>query len=201
MDFDSIPPGVDFREHIHQTIQRSNLVIVVIGPGWLGEQADGPRRIDDPNDFVHLEIAYALKAQIPVIPILVNNTLMPKPEKLPSDIQGLAFRNALPLDAGIDFHQHVDRLIAGIGKLAQGARKRRSSIADSVRPELHRAPDTPETRVGSVEPRKKRWQGTNVWAGLAAILLAATAAMMTRYFAAFCAKPCERERVGVRSVA
>jgi hypothetical protein len=143
-----------FRQHIHQTIQRSNLVIVVIGPGWLGEQADGPRRIDDPSDFVHLEIAYALKAQIPVIPILVNNTLMPKPEKLPSDIQGLAFRNALPLDAGIDFHQHVDRLIAGIGKLAQGARKPRSSIADSVRPELQRAPDTPETRVASVEPRK-----------------------------------------------
>ena len=185
MDFDSIPPGADFRQHIHQTIQRSNLVIVVIGPGWLGEQADGPRRIDDPNDFVHLEIAYALKAQIPVIPILVNNTLMPKPEKLPSDIQGLAFRNALPLDAGIDFHQHVDRLIAGIGKLAQDARKRRNSIADSVRPEVHRAPDTPETSVGSVEPRRKRWQGTNAWAVLAAILLAATAAMMTWYFAAY----------------
>src|SRR2546426_11660871 len=73
MDFDSIPPGVDFREHIHHTIQRSNLVIAVIGAGWLGEQAAGSRRIDDPSDFVHLEIAYALKAQIPIIPVLVNN--------------------------------------------------------------------------------------------------------------------------------
>jgi hypothetical protein len=33
----------------------------------------------NPNDFVHLEIAYALKAQIPIIPVLVNNTQMPKP--------------------------------------------------------------------------------------------------------------------------
>jgi len=182
MDFDSIPPGVDVREHIHQTIQRSNLVIVVIGPGWLGEQADGPRRIDDPNDFMHLEIAYALKAQIPIIPVLVNNTQMPKPEKLPSAIQGLAFRNALPLDAGIDFHQHVDRLIAGIAKLAQSARKRRALIADSDRSELHRAPDTPQSRVGNMEPRKKRWLRSSVWAGVAVILLTAAAAMVTWYF-------------------
>jgi len=185
MDFDSIPPGVDFREHIHQTIQRSNLVIVVIGPGWLGEQADGPRRIDDPNDFVHLEIAYALKAQIPIIPVLVNNTQMPKPEKLPSAIRGLAFRNALPLDAGIDFHQHVDRLIAGIGKLAQRVRKRRGLIADSDRPELRYAPDMPRTRLGNVEPRKKRWLGLSVWAGVTVILLTAAAAMVTWYFVGY----------------
>jgi TIR domain-containing protein len=184
MDFDSIPPGVDFREHIHQTIQRSNLVIVVIGSGWLGEQGEGPRRIDDANDFVHLEIAYALKAQIPIIPVLVNNTQMPKPEKLPSDIQGLAFRNALPLDAGIDFHQHVDRLIAGIGKLAQGVRKRRGLVAASDEPKLHRAPDSPESRVSNVEPGKKRWQGSNVWTAVAVILLTAAAAMLTWHFAA-----------------
>jgi TIR domain len=184
MDFDSIPPGVDFREHIHQTIQRSNLVIAVIGPEWLGEQADGPRRIDDPNDFVHLEIAYALKAQIPVIPVLVNNTQMPKPERLPYDIQGLAFRNALPLDAGIDFHQHVDRLIAGIGKLAQGVRKRRGLIVDSDRGERHRASDKPQSRIGGVEPRKKRWPGLNLSTAVTIVLLAAAVSIVTWYFAA-----------------
>src|ERR1017187_2868909 len=114
MDFDSIPPGVDFREQIKQTIERSNLVIAVIGPHWLGEQSDSSRRIDDPTDFVRLEIEYALKSGIPVIPLLVNNTLMPKPQKLPPEIEALAFRNALPLDTGIDFHNHADRLISGI---------------------------------------------------------------------------------------
>src|ERR1022692_3304794 len=114
MDFDSIPPGVDFREQIKRTIECSNLVIAVIGPHWLGEQSDSSRRIDDPTDFVRLEIEYALKGGIPVIPLLVNNTPMPKPGKLPPEIEALAFRNALPLDTGIDFHNHADRLINGI---------------------------------------------------------------------------------------
>jgi TIR domain len=184
MDFDSIPPGVDFREHIHHTIQRSNLVIAVIGAGWLGKQAAGPRRIDDPNDFVHLEIACALKAQTPIIPVLVNNAQMPKPDELPSDIQGLAFRNAIPLDAGIDFHQHVDRLVAGIDKLAQGVRKRRGVIADSDTTGLHHVSDRPETRVGNGELRQKHWRRSNVWAGVAVILLAAAVALVTWRFAA-----------------
>src|SRR5436190_16644056 len=116
MDFDSIPPGMDFREQIQQMIERSKLVIAIIGPHWLGEQPDASRRIDNPADFVRLEIAYALEREIPVIPVLVNDTPMPPPEKLPREIEGLAFRNALSLDTGIDFHHHADRLIAGIGK-------------------------------------------------------------------------------------
>src|SRR5437762_2065837 len=116
MDFDSIPPGMDFREQIKQMIERSKLVIAIIGPHWLGEQPDASRRIDNPADFVRLEIAYALERGIPIIPVLVNNTPMPPPEKLPQEIEGLAFRNALILDTGIDFHHHADRLITGIGK-------------------------------------------------------------------------------------
>ena len=87
MDFDSIPPGADFRQHIKQMIERSNLVISIIGPHWLGEQPDASRRIDNPADFVRLEIAYALEGGIPVIPLLINTTRMPKPEMLPPDIQ------------------------------------------------------------------------------------------------------------------
>jgi len=98
MDFHSIRPGLDFREQIRQTIERANLVIAMIGPHWLGEQPDASRRIDDPDDFVRLEIAYALKCGIPVIPVLVSNTPMPKREKLPPEIEGLVFRHALPLD-------------------------------------------------------------------------------------------------------
>jgi hypothetical protein len=116
MDFDSIPPGADFRQHIKQMIERSKLVIAIIGPHWLGEQPDASRRIDDPADFVRLEIAYALEGGIPVIPLLVNTTQMPKPEMLPPDIQELAFRHALSLDTGMDFNSHAERLITGINK-------------------------------------------------------------------------------------
>jgi hypothetical protein len=117
MDFDSIRPGLDFRAQIRQTIDRSDVVIAVIGPGWLGAESDGSRRIDDPSDFVRLEIAHALQREIPIIPVLVNHTSMPKPETLPEDIRGLVYRHALPLDTGLDFHQHADRLIAGVSGL------------------------------------------------------------------------------------
>ena len=82
MDFDSIRAGLDFREQIKHTIERANVVIAMIGPHWAGEQPNGSRRIDDPDDFVRLEIAYALKCGIPVIPVLINNTPMPKRESL-----------------------------------------------------------------------------------------------------------------------
>jgi formylglycine-generating enzyme required for sulfatase activity len=136
MDFDAIPPGVDFREHIKHRIEESKVVIAVIGPKWVGWEGGG-RRIDEPTDFVRLEIGYALQLGIPVIPILVYNMLMPKAERLPADIQALAFRNALSLDSGIDFHNHADRLITSI--------RRTLNIAPPEEPDPNRssAPSIP----------------------------------------------------------
>ena len=121
MDFDSIPYGMDFRTHIKQTLERADVVLAVIGPSWAGPQSNSTRRIDDPKDFVRLEIAATLERGIPLIPVLVNDTPMPKPEALPMEIEALAFRNALALDSGIDFHHHTDRLIASIRQLLDKA--------------------------------------------------------------------------------
>jgi len=117
MDFDSIPYGVDFREHIKQIIGQSKVLVAIIGPNWLGRRKHRGRRIDDPSDFVRLEIAYALERKLPIIPILVSNTQMPRSEELPQDIEALAFRNGLSLDVGIDFHHHAERLSAAINRL------------------------------------------------------------------------------------
>ena len=117
MDFDSIPYGVDFREHIKQTLQRAKVVVAIIGPEWSGGKELSNRRIDDPTDFVRLEVASALENGIPIIPVLVNNTPMPEAKNLPPELEGLAFRNGLALDTGIDFHHHADRLIAGIHRV------------------------------------------------------------------------------------
>src|SRR5260370_2720035 len=84
MDFDSIPYGVDFRDHIAQTLERADILIAVIGAGWLGHRAgESTRRIDDATDFVRLEIAGALQRGIPVIPILVAETSIPMQYNLP----------------------------------------------------------------------------------------------------------------------
>jgi TIR domain len=117
MDFDSIPYGVDFREHIKQTLQRAKVVVAIIGPDWIGAKDLANRRIDDPTDFVRLEVASALENGLPIIPVLVNNTPMPEAKSLPRELEGLAFRNGLALDTGIDFHHHADRLIAGIHRV------------------------------------------------------------------------------------
>ncbi|HSV63422.1 MAG TPA: TIR domain-containing protein [Chthoniobacterales bacterium] len=117
MDFDSIPYGVDFREHIKQTLQRAKVIVAIIGPEWTGGKELSNRRIDDPTDFVRLEVASALESGIAIIPVLVNNTPMPEAKNLPPELEGLAFRNGLALDTGIDFHHHADRLIAGIHRV------------------------------------------------------------------------------------
>ncbi len=117
MDFDSIPYGVDFREHIKHTLRRAKVIVAIIGPDWAGANDKSGRRIDDPSDFVRLEIASALETGIPIIPVLINNTPMPDAKSLPLELEGLAFRNGLALDTGIDFHHHTDRLIAGIHKV------------------------------------------------------------------------------------
>lgn len=134
MDFDSIPYGVDFREHIAQTLDRAKVVLVVIGPEWVGQKSRKVRRIDDPGDFVRIEVSSALQRHIPIIPVLVNNAKMPTAETLPKDIAELAFRNGLILDSGIDFHHHTDRLIAGI----RAATKETKSTPTGPSPEVLR---------------------------------------------------------------
>src|SRR6266567_3635606 len=117
MDFDSIPYGVDFREHIKHMIEHSKVLVAIIGSDWVGRRRHGNRRIDDSGDFVRLEIAYALERNLPIIPILISNTQMPRAGELPKDIEGLAFRNALNLDSGIDFHHHAEKLVTAINQL------------------------------------------------------------------------------------
>jgi hypothetical protein len=122
MDFDSIPAGVDFREHIRRAIDRSHVVIALIGPNWLGDKT-GFRGIDNPDDFVRFEISLALARCIPVIPVLVNDAKMPEAEELPADLKELAFRNALPLDSGLDFHSHAERLVCALRAISPFAHR------------------------------------------------------------------------------
>jgi formylglycine-generating enzyme required for sulfatase activity len=116
MDIDAIPIGVDFREHITAAVDQCGLLLAVIGRNWAGETG-APRRIDDPRDFVRIEIEAALERNLPVVPILIDHAQMPCEADLPPSLALLAYRNALNLDPGRDFHHHVDRLIKGIERL------------------------------------------------------------------------------------
>ncbi|MGB7280097.1 MAG: tetratricopeptide repeat protein, partial [Pseudolabrys sp.] len=105
MDVDSIPAGVDFLTYLNKQVAACDVVLVVIGQNWLDSKDEsGRRRLDNPDDFVAVEIAAALARDIRVIPVLVDEARMPKADKLPDPIKLLARRNAVEVR-----HTHFGR--------------------------------------------------------------------------------------------
>src|SRR5579859_7462419 len=73
MDVDGINPGMDFRKAIDDNVASCGVLLAMIGPTWATIKHGDARRLDDPNDFVRLEIASALSRNIAVIPVLVHD--------------------------------------------------------------------------------------------------------------------------------
>lgn len=98
MDVAGIQPGIDFRRAIEQQTASCGVLLALIGRTWLTiAAADGKRRLDDANDVVRFETASALRRDIPVIPVLLQGSRMPRPEDLPDDLKELAFRNSVEI--------------------------------------------------------------------------------------------------------
>jgi TolB-like protein len=98
MDVDNIDPGLDFVQVLKDQVAECDVLISVIGKGWLeAHDGDGARRLDDPGDFVRIEIESALKQNKLVIPVLVGQAQMPRTHELPDAIKPLATRNAVRL--------------------------------------------------------------------------------------------------------
>jgi hypothetical protein len=98
MDVSAIEPGRDFRKAIDQSVTTCSVLLAVIGQEWLEVRDSlGGRRLDDENDFVRIELASALRRDIPVVPVLVRGAKMPHAEQLPDDLKELAYRNAVEL--------------------------------------------------------------------------------------------------------
>jgi hypothetical protein len=90
-----LSPALDFVEVIEQAVGSCDALIALIGNQWLTITDDsGRRRLDNPEDFVRLEIAAALARNIRVIPALVPGTRMPRSTDLPDVLRMLARRNA-----------------------------------------------------------------------------------------------------------
>jgi TIR domain-containing protein len=113
-DLDSMEPGADFVEVIEETVARCDALIAVIGRGWLRAELGGRRRLDDPDDWVRLEIANALKRRIRVVPVLVERTPMPSAADLPEELRALVHRHAVELNETA-WRAQVDQLIAALG--------------------------------------------------------------------------------------
>ena len=133
MDVDSIPFGVDFRQHLTDAVSGCDVFLALIGEAWLTVNQNGQCRLDDPRDFVRIEIEAALARGISVIPVLLGKATMPREEELPSGMAALAYRNAANIDAGRDFHSHMDRLIRGLPQLAPMPKAKEIDVSASTK--------------------------------------------------------------------
>jgi TIR domain len=135
MDIDSIAPGVDFVRMLEEYIGQCDAVLAVIGPRWLNATDEhGNRRLEDLNDFVRIEIELALKQEKRVIPVLVGETKMPRPEELPASIRSLARRNAVRLT-----HERFRADAQGLVKALQQALDEAEALRQAHAEAAHKA--------------------------------------------------------------
>ena len=117
MDVAGIEPGVDFVEAIDQAVGSCDVLLVIIGKKWLTcADASGNRRLDDPKDFIRLETATALRRDIRVIPVLVQDADMPGESDLPDDLKKLARRQATEI-SDTHWDSDTEQLIETLVKL------------------------------------------------------------------------------------
>jgi hypothetical protein len=111
LDRESIRLGEDFPEAIRRELESCEVLIALISKQWLSiADARGGRRLDDPKDWVRIEIKTALERNIRVIPALLGGAPMPRADQLPSDLVPLSNRNALEISDN-DIASAVSRLL------------------------------------------------------------------------------------------
>ncbi len=122
MDVDNIPLGRDFRTHMQQEIAKCDACLVVIGDRWLDAcDGAGNRRLDNPLDFVRLELEAVLSRDIPVIPLLVGGAGVPGPGSLPKSLEALSYRHALSIRPGRDLKHDMQALIEQLHKMRRNS--------------------------------------------------------------------------------
>jgi hypothetical protein len=98
VDVASVDPGTDFHDAIARAIGESRALIAVIGADWISaKDGNGRRRLDDPGDYVRVELEQAFRRNIKVIPVLVRGAEMPRSDQLPESLRKLSQIQALEL--------------------------------------------------------------------------------------------------------
>src|SRR5829696_454051 len=123
-DVVSIEAARPWAEQIQRAIARSAVVLVVIGSEWVTASKDGRRRLDDPDDTLSTEVATALRQDVPIIPVLIEDTRMPQPSELPDELKPLAGIQGRRL-ADADWSYHFQRLVEDLERTGMSPRRAR----------------------------------------------------------------------------
>ncbi len=112
-DVSDIPPGAAFAEVLEKELAAAKLVLVLIGPAWIGELE---QRLKQPDiDYLRVEVATALSMGKRVIPVLLKGAALPPVDALPEDLVSLAKRQAMTMREE-SWSTDVDRMIDAIGR-------------------------------------------------------------------------------------
>ena len=126
LDVDNIALGVDWFNVLTERVVACDALIAVIGRNWVSSaDKDNNRRLDDPDDFVRIEIEAALRRDVRVIPVLVDGAAMPKANELPDALKGLARRQGIeisPVRFDADLEKLTHALVSILKDAAPGAR-------------------------------------------------------------------------------
>ena len=168
MDVDSIPIGADFRKILRDAVAGCDVALVMIGRQWLTVQdGAGARRLDNPNDFVRIEVEAALSRNIPVVPVLTQGVAMPRESDLPPSIGELSYRHGVEVRSGQHFAGDVDQLIRRLAPLfdeapaaPQPAARQPAAPQPVVPPALRRPPPDVPARLASLGFRGVNPNGT-----------------------------------------
>lgn len=122
LDVDLKERGVDFRKAIRAALDQSDVVLAVIGPRWLTvSNHEGRRRLDDPGDWVRIEIESALASEVRLIPVLVQGARMPREEEMPAPLGPLAYRSAISVRPDPDFRRDIAQLVSDLSRCEKRA--------------------------------------------------------------------------------
>jgi hypothetical protein len=123
-DASSIAPGAVFPDRIRRALDAAQVALVVVGPGWLratmdASDIDSPRRLDDPTDWVRIEIETLLERgeAVAVVPVLLGGATVPNSADLPASLAALPSRNGMKLPPFPDFADSLRQLVEAVGKL------------------------------------------------------------------------------------
>ena len=124
-DLDSVSVGRDFKKQIDHFVAAADFFLALIGGSWLTvNDANGQRRLDDPGDFVRLEIESALQRGMPIIPVLLNGAHMPEAAQLPDSLRGLVACKPHLVRLPPDFKPDVNELARMLIGLDRNRRER-----------------------------------------------------------------------------
>jgi formylglycine-generating enzyme required for sulfatase activity len=162
MDIDSIPPGADFVEILEREVGECEIMLALIGSGWIGatDPKTGRRRLDNQNDFVRIEIRAALRRGIPVVPVLLDDAQMPEEGDLPNDLKKLVRRQAefvqfRTFDA--DVARLMRRLEVASEAIDADARRRGAEAKRQAEEQRLRAEGRIPVLVGDRERNRTQW--------------------------------------------